>query len=322
MHESFIKHSLSRALVLLTYLWSSHLLAKPFPVLVDGTWLSLHSSAVVVLDVRSRAEFLHGHWPQARWAGFKELEWQDERFGLPGYLPNEKKLAKLLGGLGLNCSESVVVIGSARQLRRITEATRVVWSLMMAGMQQVALLDGGIESLPADDFIEGAYSVEPKECTLRLQNQLLADSNFVEDLLGNNRPVIDFRPTPYFEGYQRDPQVPAGGTIYDGVGIPPERLLESDTGRFLPTQVILQEFARYDIPTSGTLATFSDTGVWASLGWFVLHQILQNPQTRLYDGSMVEWIDRGGEVHDSTDDMGGPIGYSGVANCNSCTVLM
>jgi 3-mercaptopyruvate sulfurtransferase SseA len=40
----------------------------------------------------------------------------------------------------------------------------------------------------------------------------------------------------------------------------------------------------------------------------VLHRILDNAQARLYDGSLVEWVDWGGEVHDSTDDMGGPIG--------------
>jgi len=103
----------------------------------------------------------------------------------------------------------------------------------------------------------------------------------------------------WMSGYKRDPQVAAGGTIYDGVGIPPERLLDGNTKKFLTPHVI---------QTRGALAAFSDTGVWAALGWFVLHRILDNPQTQLYDGSMVEWIDRGGEVHDSTDDMGGPIG--------------
>lgn len=297
---------LFRALALLGCLWSSLLFASP--PLVDGSWLSRHLDQVVVLDVRTRAEFTTGHWPKARWAGFRELDWQVERYGLPGYLPNEIELAELLAGLGLDGSESVVVIGSAEQPRRIAEAARVVWSLMMAGFRRVALLDGGIESLSADDLVSGASSVEPKACTIRLRRELLADSERVDDLLGNNRPVIDFRPTPYFEGYKRDPRVPEGGTIYDGVGIPPELLVDGETGRFLSAEVIQREFDRYDIPTKGPLATFSDTGVWAALGWFVLHRLLGNPQARLYDGSMVEWIDWGGEVHDGTDDMGGPIG--------------
>ncbi|MET0069717.1 MAG: rhodanese-like domain-containing protein [Candidatus Thiodiazotropha sp.] len=297
-----------RILALLVCLSPLQLLAAPLPVLVDGAWLSLNKEQVVVLDVRPRAEFMAGHWPQARWAGFEAHSWQVDRYGLPGYLPDGQRLAALLGGLGLEGEESVIVIGSARQPRRVAEAARVVWSLMMAGFRQVALLDGGIESLSADDLVRGATTVEPRVCSIRIQADLLADSNRVEDLLGNNRPVIDLRPRPYFEGYQRDPRVAEGGTIYDGVGIPPERLLDGDTGRFLPPQTMQREFERYDIQTKGALATFSDTGVWAALGWFVLHRILENPAARLYDGSLVEWVDWGGEMHDSTDDMGGPIG--------------
>ncbi|MCG7984474.1 MAG: hypothetical protein JAY90_17195 [Candidatus Thiodiazotropha lotti] len=301
--------SLLRVLALLGCFWPCALLSASIPVLVNGDWLSDNRDQVVVLDVRSRADFMAGHWPQARWAGFNELDWQVDRYGLPGYLPGAPELAALLGSLGLAGRESVVVIGSASQPRQIAEASRVVWSLMMAGFQQVALLDGGIESLSSEELQKGISSIEPTQCKITLQLDLLADSNRVEDLLDNNRPVIDFRPRLFFDGYMRDPQVAEGGTIYDGVGIPPERLLDEKNGRFLPAESIRQEFHRYDIETAGALAAFSDTGVWAALGWFVLHRILENPNARLYDGSLVEWIDWGGEMHDSTDDMGGPIGF-------------
>ena len=299
---------LFRSIVLLGSIWSFNLWAGTFPVLVDGEWLSKNRDEVVVLDVRPRADYIQGHLPHARWAGFRELEWQVERYGVPGYLPQKKQLAELLGNLGLNGSESLVVIGSAKQARQIAEATRVVWSLMMAGFDQVALLDGGIESLPVLDLVKGASPINATVCAIEIRTDLQADTNWVEGLLGDNKPVIDFRPTPFFEGYKQNPQVSEGGTIYDGVGIPPRRLLDNRTGRFLSAKAIQDEFESYDITTEGTIATFSDTGVWAALGWFVLHQILENPQTRLYDGSLVEWIDWGGEMHDSTDDMGGPIG--------------
>ena len=290
------------------FLWSFHLNASAYPVLVDGNWLANNKMHVVVLDVRTRAEFIKGHWPQSRWAGFKELDWQVERYGLPGYLPDEKQLATLLGGLGLKGSEAIVVVGSAAQPERVAEATRIVWSLMMSGFEEVALLDGGIESLSADTLIVKEASVNPTKCKVDLQQSLLADINRVEGMLDNNGIVVDFRPTLYFEGYKRNPLMPMPGTILDALGFPPERLLDKETGKFLSPEKIKHELERYDIPVETSIATFGDTGVWGALGWFVLHQILQNPQARLYDGSMVEWIDRGNEVHDSTDDMGGPIG--------------
>ena len=297
-----------RALVLLGCLWPLHILAAPFPALVDSAWLAQNKERVVVLDVRSRAEYLQGHWPYARWAGFRELPWQLAYNDIPGYLPNQKELSELLGSLGLQGSESVLVIGSGERPARIAEATRVVWSLMIAGFQRVALLDGGIESLPVQDLVKAQPLIRPTECNIRFQADLLAHYNRVEGLLDDNGIVVDFRPTPYFEGERRDPQVREGGTILEARGYAPRFLLDEASGRFLSPQTIKQDFEQYGIPIDGAVVTFSDTGVWAALGWFVLHRLLDNTQARLYDGSMVEWIDWGGEVYDSTDDMGGPIG--------------
>ena len=300
--------SLLRSLAMLGCLWPLHLFAAQYPALVDGAWLSENKTRVVVLDVRSRAEYMQGHWPDARWAGFKELPWQLDYNNIPGYLPNEKELSELLESLGLQGSESVVVVGSAEQVERIAEATRVVWSLMISGFQQVALLDGGIESLSVHDLVEAEPSIKPSKINFRFQPDLLAHYNRVEGLLDDNGIVVDFRPTPYFEGEKRDPQVSEGGTILEARGFPPRFLLDEANGRFLSPQTIKHDFEQYGIPINGPVATFSDTGVWAALGWFALHRILGNTQARLYDGSMVEWIDWGGEVYDSTDDMGGPIG--------------
>lgn len=299
---------LFRTLALLGCLLPISLFAAPFPVLVDGDWLSRNKTEVVVLDVRTRTEYMNGHWPGARWAGFRELDWQLTYNDIPGYLPNDNELTELLGSLGLQGSESVVVVGSARQAKRVAEATRVVWSLMIAGIQNVALVDGGIESLSAYAFSKAETPVNPAKYNLRFRPDLLADYYRVEGLLDNNGMVVDLRPIAYFNGEEKDPLVPQGGTILEAVGFPPGFFLNLDNGQFLSPQIIRQGFERYEFPINGEIVTFSDTGVWAALGWFVLHRILENPHTRLYDGSMVEWIDWGGEVHDDTDDMGGPIG--------------
>ena len=82
---------LLRTLLMLGCLWPLNHFAAPFPALVDGLWLSQNKTRVVVLDVRTRAEYMQGHWPEARWAGFKERPWQLTYNDIPGYLPNEKE---------------------------------------------------------------------------------------------------------------------------------------------------------------------------------------------------------------------------------------
>lgn len=299
---------LYRALLFTGCLFPLSLFAAPLPALVDAQWLARHGQQHVVLDVRSRAEYAQGHWPGARWAGFAALPWQRAYNGIPGYLPNDPELSKLLGGLGLNGSESVVVVGSAAQVARVAEAARVVWTLMVAGVQQVALLDGGAESLPSGNLERAAPAVSRATFRIRLQPQLLAEFDRVEGLLEDNGVVVDFRPTPYFEGERRAPQVAEGGTILDALGFPPDFLFNEHNGRFLDAQTLRKDFAHYGIPSKGDVVAFSDTGVWGALGWFALHRLLGNTRARLYDGSLVEWIDWGGEVFDSTDDMGGAIG--------------
>lgn len=294
--------------LLLGYLWQLNVFAAPFPVLVDAEWLKQHHTEVVILDVRPRDEYRNGHLPGARWAGFSEHAWQMEYYGVPGYLPNEEELTTVLGQFGLYGSESIVVTGSAGSAIRIAEAARVVWSLMTAGFQQVALLDGGIESLSDKALSKENVIVKRVDCRIHLREDLLAETNDVEGLLDNNGFVVDFRPNPYYEGVKRDPRVPLAGTILEAWGYPAEYLLDETSGMFLNLQTLKKDFNQYGIPLKGPVAAFSDTGVWGALGWFVMHRLLGNDEARLYDGSMVEWIDWGGEVYDSTDDMGGAIG--------------
>jgi thiosulfate/3-mercaptopyruvate sulfurtransferase len=300
---------LLRAMALLGCLFPVQLSASSFPALVDSTWLARNPEPVVILDVRTRAEYQRGHWPGARWAGFRELPWQVTYNDIPGYIPNDPEFSELLGGLGLYLSDAVVVVGSAGQPERVAEATRVVWSLMMAGVQQVALLDGGIESVASDDLVDTEPTIISTRFTVDAQPDLfLAHYNDVEGLVDDNGIVVDFRPTPYFDGERRSPQVQEAGTILEAVGFPPGFLLDEVSGRFVSLQEMTQDFEKAEIPLRRTVATFSDTGVWAALGWFALHRLMGNTRARLYDGSMVEWIDWGGDVYNSTDGMGGAVG--------------
>ncbi len=152
MHH-FLPVSTLLSVFLLLSFYGAHAWAGAFPVLVDSKWLSENKTDVVILDVRTRKEYMNGHWPNARWAGFKQLQWQVDRYDLPGYLPSKKQLSSLLGVLGLRGSEAIVVMGSAGHPEFIAQATRVLWTLKMAGFNDVALLDGGIESLPVNALV-------------------------------------------------------------------------------------------------------------------------------------------------------------------------
>ncbi len=48
-------------------------------------------------------------------------------------------------------------------------------------------------------------------------------------------------------------------------------------------------YAAAGVETSGKQINFCNTGHWASLGWFVSHELMGNEKARMYDGSMLEW---------------------------------
>jgi thiosulfate/3-mercaptopyruvate sulfurtransferase len=66
-------------------------------------------------------------------------------------------------------------------------------------------------------------------------------------------------------------------------------MTENNGGKFRDADTIRKLYAIAGAPTSGAQITFCNTGHLASVGWFVSHELLGNTQTRLYDGSMVEW---------------------------------
>ena len=46
----------------------------------------------------------------------------------------------------------------------------------------------------------------------------------------------------------------------------------------------------------------------AAMDWFAQHEILHVPDSRLYNGSLAEWVAEGMVLYDSTDGMGDVIG--------------
>ena len=58
----------------------------------------------------------------------------------------------------------------------------------------------------------------------------------------------------------------------------------------------------------GPVVVFSDTGMRAAIGWFVIHEIMGLKDVRIYDGGYIDWDAQGGETYDERNDMGDALG--------------
>ncbi|HSG48195.1 MAG TPA: rhodanese-like domain-containing protein, partial [Longimicrobiales bacterium] len=136
----------------------------PGPV-VDAAWLAenVRRPELVVLHVGGSPEaFAEGHLPGARYlelgaVSFSRGEMEDPdhvMLDLPADLGQVRSALEELG-----VSDHSLVVVTYEGVRRVTSATRVLWTLQFMGMgDRSALLDGGTEAWRA---VGGAMASEP-----------------------------------------------------------------------------------------------------------------------------------------------------------------
>ena len=73
------------------------------------------------------------------------------------------------------------------------------------------------------------------------------------------------------------------------VNMPRPWLTVNDKGTLRSPQALRKLIATVKAPTEGKQITICNTGHDASIGWFVLSEVLGNEAVKMYDGSVAEW---------------------------------
>ena len=265
--------------------------------LVTTAWLKQHlqDPDVFVLDVRSAIDgggveaYQKGHIPGAIHSDYDKAGWRVTRGGVPFMLPTLPELEKLIGELGIDEDTHVVVVPAGVHYTDFGSAARTYWTLKVAGVAKVSILDGGYAAWVAEqNAIEtGPSKPSPKIFTATLNNKLLAEAGEVQKIeQSGGATLIDSRPASFFAGKQKAPAAQAYGHIPGAVNVDSASFYDATTNR-LKSQAQLASIAAA-LP-SGPAVTYCNTGHWAATDWFVLSEILGRSGVRLYYGSMVEW---------------------------------
>lgn len=267
--------------------------------LVDAAWVKANAdrSDVVVLDVRnasgggSREAFEAGHVPGAVYSNYRKAGWRAKVDGIPGQLPPVADLETLIGGLGIGNDDHVVVVASGTSPSDMGSATRIYFTFKVLGHDKVSVLDGGYRAYAAEPGapVETGWNEPvPKTFTAALRSEMLAGRAEVKAALDGGGGLIDFRPTAQYRGEKKHPAAKRAGTIPGAASVPESTLLQ-EGGRLISATRMTELLDLAGLAPEGDRIAFCNTGHWASLGWFVNSEILGNKQTRLYDGSMVDW---------------------------------
>jgi thiosulfate/3-mercaptopyruvate sulfurtransferase len=265
--------------------------------LVSTGWLKQHLTDpdIFVLDVRSAIDgggveaYQKGHIPGAIHSDYDKAGWRVTRGGVPFMLPTLAELEKLIGELGIDEDSHVVVVPAGVHVTDFGSAARTYWTLKVAGVPRVSILDGGYAAWAAErNAVEtGPSKPAPKIFTATLNKALLAEVGDVRKIeQSGSATLIDSRPASFFSGKEKAPAAQAYGHIPGAVNIDSATFYDAAANRLKP-QAELAAIAA-TLP-GGPAVTYCNTGHWAATDWFVLSEILGRADVRLYYGSMVDW---------------------------------
>ena len=207
-----------------------------------------------------------------------------------GQLPAPEHLRGVVQKLGIEADTPVVIVHQGATASDFGAATRVYWTLKSLGVQQLAVLNGGFQQ-----WLAAGLPVSRQVATVPAsgfnpvwQDTWRITAAEVEQALGDSRTgLIDSRPLNFYLGEQAVAARP--GTIRGAASLSFDTWF--DGASLKPLDELQPLLARSPVADAAATTTvaFCNTGHWASINWFVLSELLNVPDTRLYAESVVEW---------------------------------
>ena len=267
--------------------------------LVSVDWLSSNQQSVDIIDLRSKIGlkpgqgYQQGHIPGAVAADYLKAGWRTSRDGVVGVLPATSDLEALLGSLGVEPNDHVVLVSSGNNATDFGSAARVYWTLKQLGHEKVSILEGGQSAWEAAGKPLSTTQSSPKPGTYKAK--VVAKLNVSLDEVkasykSSDVQLIDGRPDKQFIGEAKHPKAARAGRIPQSVNLDNHRFFKTASASLLD-KAELSKVASL-VPDDKPVISYCNTGHWASTNWFVLSELLGKKNVRVYDGSMVEWSAR------------------------------
>ncbi len=255
-------------------------IASKDQLLVDREQLEamLGAEDTVILDTRPSDDYQLGHVPGA--VRVDPIAWRKHSHESGG-LSDVAYWSSEIGGLGIDANTSVVVYG-----RSLSSAARVWWHLKFAGVQSVALLDGGWALWKAGGKPEemGANTPVSVAFTPQFQTDLLATKEDVAAALDlPSVAIVDARSLEEYEGKGQ----PRGGHLRGAVHLEWKELLDVN-GRVKSKEELRKLFAQRGLDEEQTVIAHCMSGGRSSMEALAL-QLAGFQDVKNYYCGWIEW---------------------------------
>jgi thiosulfate/3-mercaptopyruvate sulfurtransferase len=260
--------------------WLSKHLDAPDLAIVDGSW------HLPTMRRDARKEYLEEHIPGAVFFDIDAIS--DRESDLPHMLPSPLAFSSAMQDLGIGDGMRIVVYDNSG----IYSAPRVWWTFRAMGVNDVAVLNGGLPKWKADGHpVETgpAHVRQASHFSARLNRELLRDAEDMQALLSSKAAqIVDARSAERFSGEAPEPRAGLrSGHIPGSLNLPYDRLINND-GTLKSADEIVAAFKAANVDLEQPVATTCGSGVTASTLALAL-AVIGHVHTSVYDGSWSEW---------------------------------
>jgi thiosulfate/3-mercaptopyruvate sulfurtransferase len=259
--------------------------------LVDADWVEAHldDPGVVLVEVdEDTAAYDKNHI-----RGAVRLDWKrDLQDPVRRDFVDKAGFETLLSERGIGNDDTVVLYGGNNNWF----AAYAYWYFKLYGHDDVKLLDGGRKKWELDSRELVADAVTRPSATYTAKEQdrsIRAFRDEVESAIGQKN-LIDVRSPDEFAGRLAAPahlpqeQAQRNGHIPTAANIPWSQAANDD-GTFKTDEELRKLYQDKGVDFSKDTIAYCRIGERSSHTWFVLHEILGQPNVKNYDGSWTEW---------------------------------
>ena len=257
--------------------------------LVSADWVEQNKDGIVLIEVdEDVSAYDAGHI-----AGAIKLDWkQDLQDPVRRDFVNKQQFEALLSDRGVGTDDTVVLYGGNNNWF----AAYAYWYFKLYGHQDVKLLDGGRKKWELDsrELTDEVVKREPTSYTAKEPDlNIRAFRDEVVENIGVKN-LVDVRSPDEYAGRLLAPahlpqeQAQRAGHIPTAANIPWSKAANED-GTFRADDELKTLYADAGVDFGKDAIAYCRIGERSAHTWFVLHEILEQPNVKNYDGSWTEY---------------------------------
>jgi len=260
-------------------------------VLVDADWVEQHldDKAIVLVEVdEDTAAYDKNHI-----RGAVRIDWkQDLQDPVRRDFVSKEQFEKLLSERGISNDETVVLYGGNNNWF----AAYAYWYFKLYGHDKVKLLDGGRKKWELDsrELVEEVPQRAATQYKAKSPNNKIRAfrDEVVESI--NKKNLVDVRSPDEFSGKLLAPahlpqeQSQRAGHVPSAKNIPWSKAANDD-GTFRSDDELTELYKGEGVDFKKDTIAYCRIGERSAHTWFVLHEILDQPNVKNYDGSWTEY---------------------------------